>query len=187
MGAIVFQPNGEVKVRKILDGGLFELAGILKGEAILEVDDQIVYGLRSFYDLIAKSDGQTKLLIESQSSDLRLVEIDLGEPLPGGGTTDPSNTLDGIWYSGFDSQFHLSRRDGACKDGSSKETYAYKSFYRSGVQSFGYVTRDCGSGKLSVKSEKYGFRVYGSLQSGNYMVWYQVPIFDRRYDFHIWR
>ena len=187
MGAIVYLPSHDVIVRKVALDGPFADADISKGDVILEVADQVVYGLNSFYNLIASQAGETNLLIEKENGDLQTVIVDLGAAIPGAGNRKVTESLAGVWYGVLDAKFELKLKSGSCADGSKKETYRYRSAYRGDIKSHGWVVRHCSSNRLRIRSEKYGFNTSGHLNSGSYMVWSKVPLFGSFYDFHMWR
>ena len=153
---------------------------------MLEVGNSIVYGLEQFYDLIASAEGETSFLVHSPKCKPKRVAAVLGPALPIPGQRQPGN-LEGNWQTSAGGSIHLGEKSGSCITGDKYEFYRYQAYYEIGVQSWGYIRLHCQERKLAIVSEKYGFQVSGVLNHDNYMVWNQVPVLGRKYDFHIWR
>ena len=57
--AIVYQPEQEVVVRKLFSDQSFHIAGIEENDGILEINNQVVFGLAHYYSIINGIEGTT--------------------------------------------------------------------------------------------------------------------------------
>ena len=186
IGGIAYQPTQEVQLRAVFEGGALEAVGAKQGFAVLEINEQVIYGIDDFYRLIATTVGETSLLFETKEGQLVPALVELGPKIPIGGGNIPAS-LEGTWTSGYESKFQLYDRKGNCAEGDKGETYSYASHYPNNIKSYGFIQHRCATGSLRIVSKATGKEFYGQLKGNRYMIWHQVPLLGRAYDFHIWR
>ena len=184
LGGYTYELEGEVVVRTVTSKGQMAKAGIVKGDIILEVNSEVVYGIEDFYKKIILASGDTSIVYENKEG---VFEVNLDLPQSKPEEPSKSDSLEGEWQSGYDSKFTFILESETCDDELEYETYSYKSFYRYGISSYGTLYKSCRDDKLQVESSKFDFTVKGKLESNKYMIWYGVPFGSNKVDFHIWR